>query len=317
MQRFREQIQGIPGVVEVAQAECAPLSHDFSASEFTVPGRADTVGVEYNHVTLDYFSLLGIPIVRGRNFSPAETHEAPGIIVTESTARRLWPGQDPLGKTLRELSGREYSVIGVAKDAQVAHLGQLDTNYLYFPAGKEEDSRSYVLVRSATGITDVAKSIRNAGRSIDPGVSIDVTRLEDYLEVWRAPSRIVAALSGALGALALLLCSIGVYGMVSYSVSRSVRDIGIRMALGADGAKVMRHVLWQAMRPVLIGGTVGVALCAAVSGVLCSMMFGLSTHDPIAFVCMPLFLLAVAFVATLIPGRRAMRVDPMVALRCE
>ena len=317
MQLFRERLQGLSGVIEVAQAECAPLSHDFSVSHFMVPGRADEVAIEYNHVTPDYFSLLGIPIVRGRSFQLDETHESPGIIVTESTARRLWPGQDPLGKALREPSGREYSVIGVAKDAQVSHLGQLDTNYLYFPAGKEDNARSYILIRYATGFTDTAKSIRDAGRSIDPGVSIDVTRLEDYLEVWRAPSRIVAALSGALGALALLLCSIGVYGMVSYSVSRSVRDIGIRMALGADGAKVMRHVLWQAMRPVLIGGTVGVALCAAVSGVLSSMMFGLGTHDPIAFISMPLFLLAVALVATFIPGRRAMRVDPMVALRCE
>jgi macrolide transport system ATP-binding/permease protein len=317
MQRFRERIQTLPGVVEVAQAECAPLSHDFSGSEFAIPGRADTVGVEYNHVTPNYFSLLGIPIVRGRDFSPAETHAAPGIIVTESTARRLWPGQDPLGKALREISGREYSVIGVAKDAQVAHLGQLDTNYLYFPADKGDDSRSYILVRYSTGFVDVTKGIRDAARSIDPGVSVDVTRLEDYLEVWRAPSRIVAALSGALGSLALLLCSIGVYGMVSYSVSRSVRDIGIRMALGADGAQVMRLVVWQAMRPVVIGATIGAALCAAVSGVLRSMMFGLGTHDPIAFMGMPVFLLAVALVATLIPGRRAMRVDPMVALRCE
>ena len=317
VQQFRERIQGLPGVTEVAQAECAPLSHDFSASEFIIPGRANTVFIEYNHVTSDYFSLLGIPIVRGRDFTPAEAHAAPGIIVTESTARRLWPGQDPLGKAVREVSGHEYSVIGVSKDAQVAHLGQLDTNYLYFPADIGDDSRSYILVRYSTGFTDVAKSIRDAGRSIDPGVSIDVTRLEDYLEVWRAPSRIVAALSGALGALALLLCSIGVYGMVSYSVSRSVREIGIRMALGADRSKIMRHVLWQAMRPVLIGGIVGVALCASVSGVLSSMMFGLGTHDPIAFISVPLFLLAVAFFATFIPGRRAMQVDPMVALRCE
>ena len=103
----------------------------------------------------------------------------------------------------------------MAKDAQVAHLANSTQNYLYFPAGLTEDSRSYVLVRYTTGFTDVAKSIRDAGRSIDPGVSIDVKRLEDYLEVWRAPSRIVAALSGALGSLALLLCSIGVYGMVS------------------------------------------------------------------------------------------------------
>jgi macrolide transport system ATP-binding/permease protein len=317
MTRFRERLRGLPGVMEVAQAECAPLSHDFSVDHFTVPGHADKVAIEYNHVSPDYFSLIGIPIVRGRSFTSEEKHDAPGIIVTESTARRLWPGQDPLGKALRESLGREHVVIGVAKDAQVAHLGQLDTSYLYFPAGPEDDSRSYVLVRYATGFSDVAKGIRDVARSIDPNVSIDVTRLEDYLEVWRAPSRIVAGLSGTLGALALLLCLIGVYGMVSYSVSRSVREIGIRMALGANRRNVMSHVLWQAMRPVFIGGAVGMVLCGAVSGVLSSMMFGLGTHDPIAFVSVPLFLLAVATVATLIPARRATQVDPMVALRCE
>jgi putative ABC transport system permease protein len=105
--------------------------------------------------------------------------------------------------------------------------------------------------------------------------------------------------------------------MVSYSVNRSVREIGIRMALGANKAKVMRQVLWQALRPVLIGGTVGVVSCGAVSGVLSSMMFGLGAHDPIAFVSVPLFLLAVASIATFIPARRAMQVDPIVALRCE
>jgi ABC-type antimicrobial peptide transport system permease subunit len=218
---------------------------------------------------------------------------------------------------LREDLGREYSVIGVARDAQVAHLGRLDTNYLYFPAGPEDDLRSYVMGRHSTGFTDAARSIRELAQSIDPNVSVDVTPLEDYLEVWRAPSRIVAALAASLGALALLLCSIGVYGMVSYSVSRSVHEIGIRMALGADGAEVMRHVIWKAMRPVLIGGIVGVVLCTAVSGVLSSMMFGLGTHDPIAFISVPFFLLAVAFVATFIPARRAMQVDPIVALRCE
>jgi len=317
MRQFRDRIQDLPGVTAVAQAECAPLSHDFSGSQFTIPGRTGTFPFEYNHISPAYFALLGIPIVRGRNFRPGEAHDAQGIIVTESTARRMWSGQDPLGKALREESGREYFVIGVAKEAQVAHLGRSDTNYLYFPAGPEEDSRSYVMVRYSIRFMDVAKSIREVAQSIDPNVSVDVSRLEDYLEIWRAPSRIVAALSGALGALALLLCSIGVYGMVSYSISRSVREIGIRMALGADGAKVMRHLLWQAMRPVLIGGIVGVVLSAAVSGVLSSMMFGLGTHDPIAFISVPIFLLSVAFVATFIPGRRAMQVDPMVALRCD
>lgn len=114
-----------------------------------------------------------------------------------------------------------------------------------------------------------------------------------------------------------LLAAIGVYGMVSYSVSRGVREIGIRMALGANGTDVMSRVLWQAMYPVLIGGLVGVVLSAGVSRVLSSMLFGLSAHDPIAFIGVPSFLFAVAVIASFIPTRRAIRVDPMVALRCE
>jgi putative ABC transport system permease protein len=116
---------------------------------------------------------------------------------------------------------------------------------------------------------------------------------------------------------ALLLCSIGVYGVVAYSVSRSVREIGIRLALGAGKPAVLRHVLWQSMRPVLIGGAAGVILSAMISGVLASMMFGIGAHDPIAFVFVPCFLFGIAAAATLIPARRAMDVDPVVALRCE
>jgi predicted permease len=317
MQRFVEELGGIPGVLEVAQAECAPLAHDFSGDHFTLPGRSDQIPIEYNHVTPNYFALTGIPIVRGRDFTAGEAHDATDVIVTESTARRLWPGSDPLGQTLRDSSGHSYTVIGIARDAQVSHLGESTSNYLYYPFGSENDARSYTLVRYAAGYSDVAKGMRAAAHSIDPNVSIDVTRLEDYLNVWRAPSRIVAGLSGALGALALLLCSIGVYGMVSYSVSRSVREIGIRLALGANKTTVLRHVLGQAMRPVLLGGGVGVLLSALVSGVLSSMMFGISAHDPVAFIFVPCFLFGIAAAATLIPARRAMGVDPMVALRCE
>jgi ABC-type antimicrobial peptide transport system permease subunit len=131
------------------------------------------------------------------------------------------------------------------------------------------------------------------------------------------PARIASALAGALGGLALLLASIGVYGTASYCVSRRVREIGIRMALGADGAGLVYLVLWQAMRPVLIGGLFGLAACAAVSSVLSAMLFGVSTHDRVAFISVPLFLLAVALIASYLPARRAMRVNPMVALRYE
>src|SRR5437870_3608760 len=328
VRELREQIAGLPGVTDVAQAECAPLSHDFRGGLFTAPGRPDKVWAYYDHVSPEYFSLVGIPIVRGRGFLSGEPHDAPGVIVTEATARRVWPGEDPLGKTLREglpasqtgkapLGGREYTVIGVAKDAQVAHLGELNEPYLYFPAGPQDNLRTYILVRYARGFPPIAKGIREAVQSLDKDMPVDVTRLEDYLEVWRMPSRIVAALSGALGALALILASIGVYGVVSYSVSRCVREVGIRMALGADNRAIMNLVLSQSMRPVLIGGLVGVAGCAAVSQVLSSMLFGASAHDPIAFISVPLFLLVVALLASYIPARRAMRVDPMVALRYE
>jgi macrolide transport system ATP-binding/permease protein len=314
---LRERLAGLPGVTEVAQAECAPLSHDFSADYFTVPGRADKVSIEYNHVSQEYFSVVGIPIVRGRGFVPGEGPDTPGIIVTESTARSLWPGEDPLAKTLRESTGREYSVVGVAKDAQVSRLGELNTTYLYFPSGPQDNLRTYVLVRFAAGATATVRDIRDAVQSLDADMPVDVTKLEDYLKVWRTPSRLAAALSGTLGVLALLLSSIGVYGMVSYSVSRSVREIGIRMALGADGREVMGLVIRQAMRPALIGALVGLGGCAAVSWVFSSMLFGRSAHDPMAFISVPLFLLAVALIASYLPARRAMRVEPVVALRYE
>jgi predicted permease len=316
VQNLRQRVGSFPGVTEVAQAECAPLAHDFSAGQFTVPGRAEKVPIEYNHVSPEYFSVIGVPIVRGRGFTTADVH-GPAIIVTESTARRLWPDEDPLGKTLREYSGREDSVIGVAKDAQVSHLGDLNTTYLYFPAGPQDDVRTYVLVRYAGNFGDIAKGIREAAHSLDPDISVDVIRLADNLEAWRIPSRIVAVLSGALGSLALLLALIGLYGMVSYRVSRCVREIGIRMALGADKTAVMKLVLWQAMRPVFIGAFIGIALCAAISQILASMLFGVSTHDPIAFIGVPLLLSMVALIASYIPARRAMRVDPIVALRCD
>jgi predicted permease len=318
MQSLRERIAALPGVIEIAQAECAPLSHDFSADNFTIPGRGDKVPIEYNHVSPEYFSVVGVPIVRGRGFKLGEAHDAPGAVVTESTARRLWPGEDPLGRTLREGTGKEHTIIGVAKDAQVSHLGELSTPYLYFPAGPQENMRSYVLVRHfAGGFSEIAKSLREVVLSLDPDMPFEVTKLEDNLEIWRTPSRIVAALSGALGALALLLASIGVYGMVSYGVSRRVREIGIRMALGAARAEITNLVFRQAMRPVLIGGLVGMAGCAAMSWVLSSMLFGLSAHDPIAFICVPVLLLVVALIASYVPARRATRVDPVVALRYE
>ena len=262
--------------------------------------------------------MLGMPMVRGRGFTKEEMQSDAGVMVmTESTARRLWPGQDAIGKTLRGFDKKEYQVTGVVKDAQVSHLGEPGGMFFYIPAGPKEQERLQLLVHSKSGDTATANGIRESARALDPDLIVDVTRLEDNLELWRTPSRIVAALSGVLGGLALLLASIGVYGVVSYGVSQRIREIGIRMTLGADGREVMSLLLRQAMRPVLIGAAVGVAGCAAVSQILSKVLYGIGSHDPIAFIGVPVFLLGIAFLASYIPARRATRVDPVVALRYE
>jgi putative ABC transport system permease protein len=239
------------------------------------------------------------------------------LIVTESTGRKLWPGQDPVGKTLRMGSDTELQVIGVAKDAQVSEMGNSEKAYLYLPAARREQKMMKLMVHSTSMYASTANGIREAVQALDPELPVEVAALEDNLEIWRTPSRIVAALSVVLGTLALLLASIGVYGVVSYAVSRRMHEIGIRMAVGADGRDVMGLLLRQAMKPVAIGAVIGIAGCAVVSQVLSNMLFGLSAHDPIAFVGVPVLLMCVALLASYLPARRATRVDPVVALRYE
>jgi predicted permease len=311
-------VAALPGVDGVEQARVTPLSSQFLGTGMTLAGETESRQFAFNVVSPGFFAMLGMPMVRGRGFTKEEMQSDAGVmVVTESTARHLWPGRDALGKTLRDFEKKEYQVVGVVKDAQVSHLGEIERVYAYLPAGPKEQAGMMLLVHSAGGYEDVTKGIREAARALDPELVVDVTKLEDNLEIWRAPSRIVAALSGALGTLALLLASIGVYGVVSYGVTRRIREIGIRMTLGADGKEVMRLLLRHAMRPVLIGAVVGVAGCAAVSQILSKVLYGIGSHDPIAFIGVPLFLLGIALLASYIPARRATRVDPVVALRYE
>ncbi|HEV8042048.1 MAG TPA: ABC transporter permease [Bryobacteraceae bacterium] len=313
-----DRLAALPGVDTVAEAANAPLSDSHRGTVFSLPGQPGTYQVELNEVSPEFFALLGIPIVRGRILTATEARTgAPVTIVTESTARQFWPNQDPIGKIVRMDDKNDMQVIGVAKDAQVSHLARSNETYLYLPAGPKQQVRMQLLVHGVDGFASTATGIRAAIHSIDPGLVVDVARLEDNLEVWRGPSRIAAILAGALGALGMLLACVGVYGVVSYAVSRRVREIGIRLTLGADAREVKSLILRQAMRPVAIGALIGIAGCAAVSQILSGMLFGLSSHDPLAFVAVPLVLLSVALVASYIPARRATQVDPMVALRYE
>jgi len=207
--------------------------------------------------------------------------------------------------------------VGVAKDAQVSSVGETDTLYMYTPANPEDQRNAQVLLRSKTDFATLGSEVRKVMQELDPNLVVNVNRLEDNLDFWRSLSRLAAGLSGCLGALALLLASIGVYGVVSYAVSRRVRELGIRMVLGASAREVLSMVLRQAMRPVLAGAVAGVALSAAAAQILSSILFGVSTLDPLAFALAVGFLLTVALSASLAPALRATRVDPMTTLRYE
>jgi macrolide transport system ATP-binding/permease protein len=317
-QRLREKVASLPGVDKVVEAAQTPLSDDHNITNFSIPGKPDEYDIENDAISQGYFSMLGIPIVRGRDFTEDEVRAGAKVaIVTEATAKSLWPGEDPIGKTLREGKDTDLQIIGIARDAQVSHLGEKAKLYVYLPAGPKEQSQLHLMIHDGGDFAAVAAGVRGAASALDPDVMVDVTRLEDNLEVWRTPARIVAVLAGSLGALGLLLASIGVYGVVAYAVSRRTREIGIRMTLGADGRDVMNLMLRQSMRPVLIGGAIGIAGCAAVSWVLSSMLFGISARDPIAFMSVPAFLVGIAILASYIPARRATKVNPVVALRYE
>jgi macrolide transport system ATP-binding/permease protein len=316
--RLKEKVAALPGVDGVVEAAQTPLSDDHNITNFSIPGKPDEYDLENDAISQGYFSMLGIPIVRGRDFTEEEVRAGAKVaIITETTAKSLWPGEDPIGKILREGKNNDLQIVGIARDAQVSHLGEKAKLYVYLPAGPKEQSQLHLMIHGGGGFAAVAAGVRGAASGLDPDVMVDVTRLEDNLDVWRTPARIVAALAGSLGMLGLLLASIGVYGVVSYAVSRRTREIGIRMTLGADGREVMNLMLRQSMRPVLIGGAIGIAGCAAVSWVLSSMLFGISARDPIAFLFVPAFLVGIALLASYLPARRATRVNPVVALRYE
>ncbi|HLJ13474.1 MAG TPA: ABC transporter permease [Bryobacteraceae bacterium] len=309
-----EAAAALPGVDAVAQARVTPLSDNHVGyGGLTPSGSTQERNAEVNVVSPGYFSMLHLPIVRGREFRNGETNAA---IVTESTARRWWGGADAIGQTIRVDSSpiSQVVVVGVARDAQISHLGRSNDTYVYFTASPEDQSHLQLLVHSRL---NQQAAIRRLVHRLDPNLALDIAPLEDNLKWWRTPVSIAGALAGSLGALALLIALLGIYGVAAFMAGRRVREIGIRMALGADAAAVQQLILRQSMLPVLIGAVLGIAGCAAVSKVLSGILFGLSAYDPLAFVGVPILLIGCAALASHLPARRASRIDPVHALRHE
>jgi predicted permease len=317
--QLAERAGALPGVDGVAQAQWAPLTGTFQIAA-ALPGEAQLFPLGFNNVSADYFSLVEIPIVRGRAFTAGdETNESTAAIVTEATARRLWPDRDPIGQKLAigvAPNQAEVEVVGVARDAQVAEIGDLAPSYVYLPAAPRTQRVLTLLVGSGD-FAATAAALRAVIAELDPGLAVRVAPLEANLEATRSLARVVSALATALGAVALVLAAVGIYGVVAYSVGRRAREIGVRIALGAAMRDVVALVLKRQLRPVAIGAVVGLAAALAVSRVLSSVLFGVSPTDGVALFAALVVVGGVAVLAGILPARRASRVDPNVVLHYE
>src|SRR5262245_53151782 len=271
-----------------------------------------------NVVGPNYFALLGIPLLYGRTFTEQENRdEAAVVVINEALARRHWPGENPVGKPLWTMFGRK-EIIGVAKDTRNTLRNAATEPYLYFPLSLKDGRLGLqLLVRSNTTPTAVAATLRTIIQSIDPKLKPNVHQFDDMLKEWVGPLRVITSLAGLLGGLALAMAVMGLYGVTAYAVLQRTREIGVRMALGAQGADVVRLVLRQGLRLVIIGLAIGLLISAVAARVLAATLFGISTTDPLAFGAVALLLGLVSLLACWFPARRATKVDPLVALRCE
>jgi predicted permease len=316
---MQERLAALPGVSAVGLGTVAPLGTSFYVTSI-VPDdqpsltRDSTTNVSMNTVSPGYFETLDIPMTHGRAFSSDDIAQGRKVaVISEALANRFWPGQDPIGKTFNK--GRE--VIGVAKDVRSVHLWTFGDKCLYFPGTLEDAPQMMFFVRTAGDSGGLMRPLKETAMSLAPGVPVKVIRLEDNLANWIWPSQIGAALSGALGGLALLLALIGIYGVTSYAVRQRTHEIGVRVALGAQNSDVLLLVLGHSMFLVGIGVTIGLAISAAAARLLGEFLYGLSAVDLVTFAGVATLFIAVSLTACYFPARRAMRVDPITALRYE
>ena len=287
-----------------------------------------------NYVSPGYFQTVGIPLLRGRIFTRPEAESgAPVAIVSASAARGFWPDEDPLGKRVKiDMNFKdqfsEFEVVGVAKDVRTANLSRVDPAYVYLPT---RSTTSYnLLIRSDGGAAAALSAVRAAVEAVDETLvpTLIVTSVQDgpLLKIQLVISQVLAVFAGTLACIALVLAAVGIYGVTAYHVSQRTREIGIRMALGANAADVRRLVVRQAMTPALAGGALGLLAAAGIASglraILVSptspdLMFGVGAFDPATFIGVSVFLLAITALASHIPARRAISVDPLVALRHE
>ena len=330
MRALQERLAAEPGIAAGGMSTIIPFGSSNTLA--TVEGERSAVDststVNHRLVTSGYFGALGIPLVRGRALSERDVANGlPVAVISESMARRLWPGEDPIGRRVRQVSSEGapwVTVVGVVGDVQERD-DMSDTWYLPYAQGAQFMPVSFSTLRIvvvARGVGDavspVVPAVRRVIRSLDPALPIfDVATLGTLHEAEHGTARLGASISGAFAVLGLILAAIGIYGVISYATGRRRREVGVRMALGARGADVMRDVLARGGMLVAAGLVLGLLAALAAGRLVRSLLAEVPPHDPLTFAGVALVLGLAGLLATWVPARRAARIDPMVALREE
>jgi predicted permease len=311
-----------PGVERVALMEYLPLGLNNSDRGIEVPGYVpaanENLSTRYASADPGYFEAMGIPIRSGRGFTARDDSAAvPVLVVNERFAQKYWPGQDAIGKTVRT-AGTLRTVVGVVPTGKYQRLGEDPSPFMYFPQAQLWSPSMSVVIRTSGDPNAFIPALRREVAALDVNMPLsNVRSLEKHLGVSLLPARIAGAALGVFGVLGLLLASVGMYGVMAYSVAQRTREIGIRMAIGATTFDVVRLIMRQGLTLVLIGTVIGLAAALGASRALNGILYGGSTVDPATFVLVPVVLIAVAALATFAPARRAAMVDPATTLRAD
>jgi predicted permease len=337
VRELRTRLGALSGVAAITSAR-PPADNSFRTGAVSLDEERSSAQsvrsiLHYTYVQPNYFETLRIPLFLGRSFQPRSGQAERSVILSESAARQLWPGQNPIGRSLRlgvtderfhnsgELfaDGPAYQVIGVARDTRGVEFGGGDSKQVYLPLPEDRLQAHPILVRTQSDPAQLIRAIDLVISSIDPDLVATSSTIEEMLR--RSPpfivSSLAAAVASAVGLLGLLLAAMGIYGTVSFIVVLRTREVGVRMAVGAQKRDILGLILRESTRPVMAGLLVGMFLAVGASYLLRGLFYGLNTVDGISLAGVSVLFLAIALAAAYPPSRRAMRVDPVVALRYE
>ena len=313
--------KALPGVESAAFARVTPLGYgSFSSTPVSVDGYQpppeEQPAVQYNEVGPDYFATMGIPLASGREFTRADDEKAAIVaVVNETMAARYWRGRNPIGERV-QVKGRWVQVVGVAKDSKYQSIREVPQPFFYVPLRQNFSVRAALNIRTPLSPEIMAAALAREVRTLDANLApYEVITLQEQVDRSTSPQQVAVTLVGILGSVALLLAAIGLYGVMSYAVSQSTRELGLRMALGADASNLLRLVMWRGLALTAGGAVLGATVALGLTRLLGSLLYKVSPRDPRAFGSAFVVMAIAALAACFLPAWRATRTDPARALR--